>query len=427
VHARTPALLLSSLCAFAWPVAAVISVPTKPVVERPPPFAPELEPTTVCLPSIFDGDDDDVEGEGHDDNEADDAEDAPGADPESEQHDVPQGNALVDGRRYTSDLSDEELRTLWTSTQATLGSVSVGFTDSGRIVNAVPFPTDGNWLVVDPQHAWATQETVDFVVAAIREVEQRMPGSPPLRINDISSKDGGWLRPHRSHQNGRDVDLGFYYPTADPVRIRARESCIDVARNWALVRALITNGDVQVILVDRRVQSVLKKYALSIGEDSAWLDSIFDGATGIVKHARRHRDHFHVRYYNARAQELGRRVQPLLAQRPEHNRLTIRIKRGDTLGGIAHRYGVSLTTLKRENGLRSNMVRAGRRLVVPLRGPCTQCPVPPVVVVPPRRVPPADAAVVVESPEPVGSVQVDVVLSTSAATSTHTPDATATQ
>jgi hypothetical protein len=31
-------------------------------------------------------------------------------------------------------------------------------------------------------------------------VSDRLPGTPPLRVNDISKKDGGWHRPHRSHQ-----------------------------------------------------------------------------------------------------------------------------------------------------------------------------------------------------------------------------------
>src|SRR5690606_24682400 len=111
---------------------------------------------------------------------------------------------------------------------------------------------------------------------------------------------------------GRDVDLAFYYPTVEPIRVRAREKVIDVAKNWALVKALVTRTDVQLILVDQRIINVLYAFALKQGEDKAWLDSIFrSGKDAIVKHARRHRDHFHVRFFNPRAQELGRRVQPI--------------------------------------------------------------------------------------------------------------------
>jgi LysM repeat protein len=65
-----------------------------------------------------------------------------------------------------------------------------------------------------------------------------------------------------------------------------------------------------------------------------------------------------------------------------------RIRNGDTLGGIALKYGSTITMLKKAHRMRSNFLRAGQRLSVPLRGPCTHCPVPPPFLLPPRRLPP---------------------------------------
>jgi LysM repeat protein/murein endopeptidase len=291
--------------------------------------------------------------------------------------------------RYSADLSDAQVKEFWEKAPEKLGSVSVGFAHAGRQVNAVPFPrTGGPWAVIQPEYAWGAQEVIDAVAAAARQVGERFPGAPPLRVNHISRKDGGWLRPHQSHQSGRDVDLGLYYP--DGARCsRAREKCMDVALNWALVRALVTTGDVQVILIDKRIQAALYEHALGIGEDKAWLDSLFHGGpSALLQHARRHRDHFHVRYYAARSQELGRRVHPLLASRPENNVMPYRIKNGDSLGRIAAKFGVTVSALKKHNGMKNSFLRAGRTLGIPLRGPCTSCPVPPPVVVPPRRLPP---------------------------------------
>ena len=296
----------------------------------------------------------------------------------------------VPGLLYTAELSEEELARRWKEELASLGSVAVGFVHSGRLVNGVRFPQPekDEWIVVSPALSWATEETISFVTQAIRRVRELHPDAPPLRVNQISSREGGYLRPHKSHQNGRDVDLGFYYPTAEPVRVRERERYIEPALNWALIKALVTGADVQMILVDRRVQDVLYAHALKIGEDKAWLDSLFHaGANSLIKHARRHRDHFHVRFYNARAQELGRRVAPLLAMQPEYNVVTHRVRYGDTLGGIALRYNASMREIQRANRMRGSFLRVGQRLKVPLRGPCTRCPVPPPVVVPPRRLP----------------------------------------
>ncbi|WP_232293536.1 LysM peptidoglycan-binding domain-containing protein [Stigmatella aurantiaca] len=296
-------------------------------------------------------------------------------------------NPGVPGLLYTADLSDEELKRRWKDEPQSLGSVSVGFVESGRLVNGVRFPDGGqDWIVVSPEKTYATEETITYLSQVIRAVRAALPDAPPLRVNQISAKEGGYMRPHKSHQSGRDVDLGFYYPTAEPIRARDRENHIHLARNWALVKALLAHADVQLILVDRRVQKVLYEYALKSGEDKAWLDSLFHaGFQSLIRHARGHRDHFHVRFFSPRAQELGRRLAPLLALQPEQNIAMHRVRSGDTLGAIALRYNSTVNGLRKSNHLRGNLLRIGQVLSVPLRGPCTRCPVPPPFVVPPRR------------------------------------------
>ncbi|GMT96648.1 hypothetical protein KH5H1_07670 [Corallococcus caeni] len=317
---------------------------------------------------------------------------------------APLAPAAPAGPLYTADLSDEALTEAWKKDPSTLGSMSIGFVESGRQLNSVRVPDDKDWLVVSPEIAYGTQETVDYVVAAIRAVRTQYPNVPPLRVNRLSTKDGGYLRPHKSHQNGRDVDFGFYYPTAEPVRERERERYIDVAMNWALVRSLVVNTDVQMILVDKRVQKVLYDYALSIGEDKAWLDSLFNaGFNSLIKHARRHRDHFHVRFFNGRAQELGRRVAPLLALQPDQNLMMYKVRNGDTLGGIAMRHNSSVVAIKKANRMRNTFLSIGRRLVIPLKGPCTHCPIPPPVQLPPRRMPPQTQAPALVNTAPAAS------------------------
>ncbi|MFZ5442967.1 MAG: penicillin-insensitive murein endopeptidase [Myxococcota bacterium] len=321
------------------------------------------------------------EAEPDDDDAADDAE-----------ADVADSSAVDGGVLYSADLSDEELGRLWVAAPEQLGSISVGLTEAGRLVNGVQMPAGEAWQVVDAQNAWGTRETIDFLVAAAESVRTQFPHAPPLRINHIGKKNGGYLRPHQSHQAGRDVDLGFYYPAGeDPGHLsKKRELAMDLAVNWALVKALLITGDVQFILVDKRIQARLYDFALKAGEDQAWLDRLFHaGADSMIRHARRHRDHFHVRYFAARSQELGRRIQPLLAKQPEQNMVIHRVKKGDTLGGLASRYNSGVKLIQKANGLTSTSLRVGRTLNIPLRGPCTNCPVAPPQVVPPRCLPPA--------------------------------------
>jgi membrane-bound lytic murein transglycosylase D len=54
-------------------------------------------------------------------------------------------------------------------------------------------------------------------------------------------------------------------------------------------------------------------------------------------------------------------------QRLPANDLKHRIARGETLGGIARRYGVSVAALKRANHLHGHLIRAGRKLLIPGR------------------------------------------------------------
>ena len=390
-------LLLCAACAAhvvpnPAPPASLEQAGTAAVAPTPPPGVTPAAPSVAMeageqSPESADADADTAaEGEAEDDNDT-----AEVAGFDSTEADETEGDEDSTGSpevQYTAELSDEELERRWREDPSSLGSVSVGFVHSGRMVNAVRFPEGPDWIVVTREKAWTTEETVHYLTQVIRELRGRYPDAPLLRVNQLSARDGGFFRPHKSHQNGRDVDLGFFYPGGNVVRARERETYIDPVMNWALIRALVTHADVQVILVDRRVQKVLYDHAVKIGEDQAWLDSLFHaGEKSILKHARGHRDHFHVRFFNPRAQELGRRIAPLLALQPEHNIAMHRVRSGDTLGAIAMRYNSTVTSIRNANRIRGTLLRIGQVLSVPLRGPCTRCPVPPPVVVPPRRLP----------------------------------------
>ncbi len=43
------------------------------------------------------------------------------------------------------------------------------------------------------------------------------------------------------------------------------------------------------------------------------------------------------------------------------------VRKGDTLAGVAKRFGVSVRAIRKANGLRSSRIRPGRRLKIPVR------------------------------------------------------------
>ena len=162
----------------------------------------------------------------------------------------------TDGRlRYSADLNEAELQRRWKDDLSSLGTISVGFADQGRLINAARMPQDEAFVCQRPELAFGTQETVEALTLAFRAVHKQFPASAPARLSHIGLADGGYLRPHRSHQSGRDADIGFFYTNDSiPGRGARREKLIDPARNWALLRALVTQTDVQVILVDRGIR-----------------------------------------------------------------------------------------------------------------------------------------------------------------------------
>jgi LysM repeat protein len=274
-----------------------------------------------------------------------------------------------------------------------LGSMSLGGPSGGALFNAVRMPESTRWELVASAHAFGTQETIDYLSRAIAKVHEVFPGSPKLFIGHISAERGGHLRPHVSHQAGRDVDISYFYLEGHRWYGRATAKNLDRARTWCFVRALITETDVEMILIDAYLQSLLREHALQIGEDPHWIQSLFLGADGlppIIRHAKGHATHLHIRFFNPIAQETARRLYPLLVRNnkitPPTQYLRHRAKEGETLGRLAKKYGTTIQAIQRANGLRKTLIRAGHDYLIPRSGGVRIST--PAVAVPPRRLPP---------------------------------------
>lgn len=218
-----------------------------------------------------------------------------------------------------SGLEQGELARMVRDDPSELGSVSIGRPNRGGLFNGVPMPEGPNWNVRAPERSWATREAVESLSRAIRAVANEFANTPRLQIGDMSKKKGGYFRPHRSHQSGCDADIGYYYKEGQGGwYVNADEKNLDVERTWALVKALITPGNVEYIFIDRSVQAILRRYAEGAEPNAEWLDDVFEtpGKKGdpIIRHAWGHRTHMHVRFYNERARETSRLAYKLLAR-----------------------------------------------------------------------------------------------------------------
>lgn len=171
------------------------------------------------------------------------------------------------------------------------------YTHQSWLEEGVHLPEGEGYNIRRPDNAWGTQLAVDGIVAAIGVYHQREPEAPLVQIGDISRKNGGPLREHMSHQEGRDVDIGVVWtePEGDE-----DSKHIDIARTWSLVRSFAESGGVQVIFIDYKLQKKLYEHALASGMNEVWLDQIFqyprDDDDAILYHWPGHSRHFHVRF-----------------------------------------------------------------------------------------------------------------------------------
>jgi penicillin-insensitive murein endopeptidase len=293
--------------------------------------------------------------------------------------------------------SDERIEHAVTTDLASLGPMSVGSPNAGGLVNGVQAVASPLYTLMSPGGAWGTQETLDYLNTAVRAVQDEFPDTPPLALGDIGARHGGPLRPHISHQAGRDLDISFYYRDGTHWYARGTRDNLDFPRLWAFVRALIAKTDIDLILLDHGLQEPLKEYALSIGEDSAWLDQIFSGrgaTRAIIRHAPGHATHLHLRFFNPIAQETARRCYASLSRHklvkaPEQY-LTHKAKKNETLAMIAKKYGSSVHAIREANGLRSNLIHEQAVYRIPVTGAgSVRIPRTERVRIPARRPPPA--------------------------------------
>lgn len=306
-------------------------------------------------------------------------------------------------------LSDAEIGRRVKEDLASIGPISLGPPNAGRLFNGIRMPDGDRWTLTDPGNAFGTQETIESIVKAIDKVHVAFPeGTPKVIIGHISAKGGGHLKPHKSHQAGRDVDLSYFYKDKKNWYTVANAQNLDRERTWAFVRAFVEDPNVEMILVDTSIQKLLREYALAKGEDADFVDRIFQvsGKSNrpIIRHVRGHATHIHVRFFSPNAQASARLAAPYLPKPPpppkrkpgkqraddalradassgggshakrgpgkkdstaDEAYVLHRARSGDTLDALARKYGVSIQEIKQANGLKTNSLKEKKTYRIP--------------------------------------------------------------
>jgi murein endopeptidase len=179
-------------------------------------------------------------------------------------------------------------------------STSQGAPNRGRLRGGVPMPQGDHWIVRNPRYSWGTPSTVMALVQGLTSTAIEFPGGTIPLVADLSARQGGRLRPHRSHQSGRDADVTYYTTTPGPSAgfRHVTPSQLDVQRQWHLYRYWIENQMVEYVFTDRRMIPALAMHAIEDGTPAHIYEAAFGrrGTGGIIRHERGHSDHLHVRF-----------------------------------------------------------------------------------------------------------------------------------
>lgn len=293
-------------------------------------------------------------------------------------------------------LSETELRRRVKDDLPSLGSISYGPPNRGRLINGVQMQVGPHHQLTAPTCAWGTEETVKGLTKAIDKVYEKYPSEEKLIVGHISSKFGGKLKPHKSHQSGRDVDVSYFYKETKSWYAVANEKNLDRERTWAFVKALLTEARIEMIFIDSSLQKALKDYAVSKGEDQEWLDEIFQyggkSRWPIIRHIRGHATHIHVRFLSPEAQANAAIAAPYLPRRAKATSddtelastkgakpgsktkgedgttyVMHKARNGDTLDSLARKYGTTVAAIREANALRGNAIKMKHTYRIPVK------------------------------------------------------------
>jgi murein endopeptidase len=162
---------------------------------------------------------------------------------------------------------------------------------------------------------WGSRDLVGLIRRAAARFARLAPGAT-IGVADLSPRGGGPSPWHRTHQHGLDVDLLLFMRDAQgrPAEIRAMVACdcagkgaamdsggnavppltFDVARTWALVRALVEDRGTTIedILISNCLRRQLLAHARAVRAPRA----VLDRAAELLRQPRLspHNDHMHI-------------------------------------------------------------------------------------------------------------------------------------
>lgn len=165
-------------------------------------------------------------------------------------------------------------------------------------------PIQKAYYIKRPRNSFGTRRVVHLITKTFQRYRKSV-GGPKVIMGDLSKKGGGPLAGHVSHQDGRDVDIGWVFKKGKGNLKRfivGNEKNLDIRRTWALVHGFLRTEEVQFIFIDYDIQKLLyeeaRKRRVSKQKLAQWFQYPRPKSRlyGIVRHWKGHADHMHIRF-----------------------------------------------------------------------------------------------------------------------------------
>jgi len=192
---------------------------------------------------------------------------------------------------------------------------SIGAPTAGSLERGIQLPEDrALYERIATSLQYGSSHTILHLQHGIAAFRDRYGYRGVLVVANLSQLQGGELKPHASHQSGRDVDIwlpalkGTYQQKHLAEDRKPKYAEINWYAAWGLVESLLATGQVKYIFLDRSLHRNLYYAAIEMGAPRELLDKIqhqpsTDPATAPrimvnapVRHADAHIGHIHVRF-----------------------------------------------------------------------------------------------------------------------------------
>jgi penicillin-insensitive murein DD-endopeptidase len=210
------------------------------------------------------------------------------------------------------DRSNDELPVRYRTSPFAMMSLSVGLPTDGWQIRAKKLKPSGDLWIQDKSvpYSYGHPALVLMLYRTAKQIARQSPGSV-LLVGDLSREFGGPLAGHKSHQSGRDADVGFFVTDhrGKPLNSRrllrfdkdgrARDGSgvhFDDYRNWLLVQLWLkdSRADLEHVFV----ASHLRRRLLDFARARPAFRAHVAGASQFLRQPTNglpHDDHFHIR------------------------------------------------------------------------------------------------------------------------------------